>query len=105
MTTRQGEQEQPARRVVDDDGRVVHVEEFEAFELQSSQRAWRSVGSRRKRPGVRAQRKVNRDAPVPIPEHAHDIAPQISIRQRAGEEHQRRSLPARSPAQRPEPGF
>jgi hypothetical protein len=45
----QGQQEQPARRVVDDHGGVVHVEQVEAVEKQPGQRGGRPVRARRER--------------------------------------------------------
>lgn len=90
MSGGERQQEQSAGRVVGDDGGIFDVEEFEAVEQQSSQRGGRSVCPRGQWPRMRSQREVDRDAAVAVLERADDVTPQVVIRQRAGEEDQRR---------------
>ena len=105
MTTIQRQQEQPAGRVVGDRRGIFHVEQFEAVEQQPSQRGGRSVCSRGQRPPMRSQREVDRDAAVAVLERDDDITPQVTVRERAGEEDERRPMTRRSPGQGSEPGF
>ena len=64
MTGGQRQQEQSTRRVVGDHRRILHVEQFEAVELQPSQRGGRSVRSRGQRIRMRSERQIDRDAAV-----------------------------------------
>jgi hypothetical protein len=54
---------------------------------------------------MRSQREVDRDAAVVILERDDDVTPQIMIRERAGEEDERRPSAGRSHSQGPEPSF
>ena len=105
MAGGQRQQEQPAGGVVGDHRGVVHVEQVEAVEQQPGQRGGRPVGSLRQRPRMRAEREVDRDAAVAVLERGDDVTPQVAVRERAGEEDERRPVAGRSPGQRPEPGF
>jgi hypothetical protein len=46
---------------------------------------------------MRSQREVDRDAAVAVLERDDDVTPQIMIRERAGEEDERRPPAGRSP--------
>ena len=54
---------------------------------------------------MRAQREVDRDAAVAVLERGDDVTPQVPVRERAGEEDERRTVTGRPPGQRCEPGF
>ena len=100
MTRGQRQQEQPAGRVVGDDGRVLDLEQFEAVEHQPGERGGRSVRARGQRMGVRPEREVDRDAAVAVLERGDDVTPQVPVRERAGEEDERRALSGRPARQR-----
>jgi hypothetical protein len=54
---------------------------------------------------MRSQRAVDRDAAITVLERNDHITPQGAIRERAGEEDERRPSAGRPPGQGPEPGF
>ena len=101
----QREQEQSAGRVVGDHRGVFRAEQVEAVQQQPGQRRRRPVGPRGQRPGVRSERQVDGDAAVAVLERGDDVTPQVMIRERAGEEDERRSLAGRLPGQRCRAGF
>jgi hypothetical protein len=52
---------------------------------------------------MRSQREVDGDAAVAVFERDDDVTPQVTVRERAGEEDERRPLTGRSPVQGTEP--
>jgi hypothetical protein len=105
MAGRKRQQQQAAGCVIGDHRGVGHVEQFEAVEQQPCQRRGRPVCSWRQRPWVRSQGEVDRDAAVAILERGDDVTPQIAVRERPGEEDERRPLAGRSVRQGSKTGF
>ena len=103
MTGGQRQQEQSTGCVVGDHRGVVDLEQLEAVEHQPSQRDRRPVRSRPTAATMRSQREIDRDAAVAVLERGDDVAPQIAIRERAGEEDERRPITGRSPCEGSEP--
>jgi hypothetical protein len=54
---------------------------------------------------MRSEGQVDRDAAVAVLELDDDVTPQIAVRERAGEEYERRPATGRSPSQGTEPSF
>src|SRR6185437_3209730 len=65
----------------------------------------RAVGPLMQGPGVRAERKVDRDAAVAVLQRGDDVAPQVVVRERAGVEDDGRPRARRVPGEGTEPGF
>ena len=105
MSSGQRQQEQPAGGVVGDHRGVVDIQQFQAVEQQPGKRDSRPVRSLGQRPGMRSQRKVDRDAAVVVLKRGDDVAPEVVIRERAREEDECGPPAGRVPGQGTEPGF
>jgi hypothetical protein len=105
MTGAKRQQQQAAGGVIGDHGGVGHVEQLQAVEQQPSQRRGGPVCSGKQRPRVRPQGEVDRDAAVAILERGDDVTPQVAVRERSGEEDERRPSARRPVRQGSKAGF